>query len=96
MTALEILQNGWTQGAMARTADGKPCEALSYGAVVFSITGALIRAYAGTGNFAEMYHKFYAANECLNLKNGKFLIDYNDAPTTTKEDAIESLKRAGV
>jgi len=94
MTASELVTAGWTQGAMARKADNTPCDALDPEAKLFSITGAIIRAYPE--NFAEMYHKLYEANECLNLKNGKFMLDFNDAPLTTKEVVLEALKRAGM
>jgi tRNA A37 methylthiotransferase MiaB len=93
MTASELVNIGWTQGAMARKADDTSCDALDKDAVKFSITGAIIRAYPG--NFAEMYHKFYNANECLDF-NSKLVVDYNDNPQTTASLAIEALRRAGM
>lgn len=91
MTAAELVQIGWSQGAMARKADNTPCSALDNEAVAFSITGAIIRAYPG--KFSEMYHKLYNSTEFL--KN-TFVIDYNDNPNTTKESVIEVLKNAGI
>jgi hypothetical protein len=93
MTASLFVNLGWTQGAMARKADNTPCDALDPEAKLFSITGAIIRAYPE--NFAEMYHKLYNANACLNL-NGKFISDYNDDPQTTASLIMEALKRAGM
>lgn len=94
MTASELVNIGWTQGAMARKADNTPCSALDTDATFFSITGAIIRAYPG--NFSKMYHKLYEANECLNLNNGKFMLDFNDDPQTTASMVIEALRRAGM
>jgi hypothetical protein len=96
MTTLEVLKaareliatpDKWSQGAMARNADGRPVWAAANDAVCFCAEGAIQRAGAG------MFNR--AFNVVVDLvETGDPLHRFNDASTTSHEDILALFDRA--
>ncbi len=90
MIAYEFLKTvEWTQGALARKADGSNCEMFSEEAVAFCLSGVVLRTYKEKAN--EAYKKIY---DLIGLNVN--VIKYNDDPSRTKEDVLQLFLDSGV
>jgi hypothetical protein len=102
MTAIKLIEHGWTQRAAARRADGSPCGPADDGAAAWCLTAALyIRDYASdTG-------PCFAAERCvravIGLRDRKDDLDdrgpdgtttWNDSPERTVKDVLAALREA--
>jgi hypothetical protein len=81
----------WTQGVLARMADGTPCSAHDPQAVAFCVSAAVQRAYCRpvrgfTGAFSAL----------LCATGGRAPDDWNDDLDRTWEEAYQLLKQANL
>jgi hypothetical protein len=77
----------WTQGVVARQADGTPCRAHDPRAVAFCVSGAVQRVYYRPG---EWIHGAFTT--LLHAIGGGRPGDWNDDPQRTWQEAYELLK----
>jgi hypothetical protein len=90
MKAYELLDSPekWTQGAMARNADGDVVAVTSPKAVRWCLAGAIKRSN-GTEDWEKAYDAFFETNK----RRG---ISWNDAPERTFEEVRAALIEADV
>jgi hypothetical protein len=90
---IEILRtNGWAKGYFARDEDGIAVECYDPLATCFCATGAMAR---GTENDNEsqgwaltLSYRFGR----MNIRDGRFLIEFNDNVADTKEEVMEAME----
>ncbi len=86
--AAELIEAGWTQRAMARSADGPPVAYNSDRACCFCMQGAVYRASPGVIGWQNPYW----AEVVARVKNP---VTYNDAPERTPAEVADELRRIG-
>ena len=90
--AIKFLEQGWTQGCLARNKDGRKTHPWNTDAVCFCAVGALVKAYEGDATEVE------TARDMLNallIEGGKrTLAAWNDELGRTKEDVIKLFEEA--
>lgn len=80
--AWKLIQNGWTQGSMARTKGGKPCSLKDASKVC--LAGAVLRVYG-----IAVMNLF---NESFSRSMGMGPVTWNDAPERKKSEVVKLLK----
>jgi hypothetical protein len=103
------IEQGWTQGASARMAEGTPCESTSKYAVCWCLAGAKsavlehILKPASNDDYAARSDAFHALNiklqnvlsaATLQLVGSESYVEFNDARTTTKADVLNLIDKA--
>ena len=95
---LLIEQFGWTQGALARTPQGRECGPLSDKAACFCANGAIDRAAQICGADAETRdHAYDAVKWGADLKGSPIMLqDWNDAADTKIIEVIRAFRKAAM
>lgn len=86
----KLIAKGWTQGEMARDANGDAIEPNSKNAVCFCSAGALHAAYQKYDDYNKAYDKL------LKIIGKESILTWNDDPSRTKEQVVEAMMKAGV
>jgi hypothetical protein len=86
--AAALVEDGWTQGHMARDADGDMADALGDRATCWCALGALYRAVGDDGDL------FRNVSVTLARQIGTAVPIWNDAPDRTQAEVIAALRRA--
>ena len=89
--AAELVEQGWTQGFVARTASGNECDSYHSQACVWCAIGALERSLYETGgrSFFDAHHKLQIASGDRGM-----LSEWNDAPERTQAEVVAAFRRA--
>jgi hypothetical protein len=91
MTALELIKQGWTQGASARDKDGKEVVSGSPEAVKWSALGAICCSVdARLAKYERAKAKLAAVIGTANI------IAWDDAPERTQAEVIAAFEKAGI
>jgi hypothetical protein len=81
------IEQGWTQGAAARDADGNQVGVHSPKAVCWCIAGATVASFLKQTDDLKLENN-------IRKVTGYSSVTFNDAPGRTKEEVIEALKKA--
>ena len=89
--AAELVEQGWTQGVVARTPSGNECDFYSSQACAWCAIGALDRGCHEIGISA-----FFVSHLKLQIATGErgTIADWNDAPGRTQADVVSAFRRA--
>ncbi len=104
--ALDLIQKGWTKSYHAKDVNGKCVFATAPEAVSFCAAGAVVRAIADNHPYGSNTEGPFIY--CLSLLkkhipvdkfsedfySGNPITNYNDNPTTTKEDIVNLFQKA--
>jgi hypothetical protein len=91
MTAMELIEKGWTQRAFARDRDGRKVLASDPRACKWCIGGAIYLAYPDQTAWLEAVAKLRKVIGDIALPTW-----WNDAPERTHEEVIEACRKAGI
>lgn len=93
LKAAEIVEQGWTQGEMARTAEDSKCGVSNPNACKFCMSGAIVRAVkeAQDGNYRRA---IAAANLLVQRKGYPSMPHFNDASARTQAEVAAALREA--
>ena len=85
------IASGWTQGAMARDADGEPCSVMAVKAVAWCSDGAVKYAAEDDAAWWEALKRLSAA---AGLRDSNELIIWQDVAERTHAEMLELFDRA--
>jgi hypothetical protein len=95
--ACDLVRSGWSQHADARSAEGVEVQPWHETAVAWSLLGALVAALeerADRGRDLPLDHLAAALNELAENIDDDSLANWNDEPTRTRDDVINTLESA--
>jgi hypothetical protein len=95
--ACDLVRNGWSQQADARSAEGAEVQPWQDAAAAWSLLGALVAALeerADRGRDLPLDHLAAALNELAELIDDDSLTNWNDEPERTHDDVINTLEAA--
>jgi hypothetical protein len=93
----ELVRSGWSQHADARSADGVEVQPWRDTATAWSLLGALVAALeerSDHGRDIPLEHLAAALNELATLIDDDSLTTWNDEPSRTQDDVIDTLEAA--
>ena len=98
--AADLVDQGWTQGAFARSATGQACRSWDSDAASFCLVGALdVASYQASAHVYSIYSSCLTVLRTLlkkrgELGNGKDLQAWNDNPDRKKREVVDLLLEA--
>ena len=95
--ACDLVRSGWSQHADARSAEGVEVQPWQKTGVAWSLLGALVAALeerADHGRDLPLDHLAAALNELAEHVDDDSLTNWNDEPTRTHDDVINTLQAA--
>jgi hypothetical protein len=95
--ARQLVENGWTQHADARTADGQVVDPWNPAAVCWSLLGALVAALEAQTDDDDQFAIGQLAVACVSLAqvlDRDSLTTWNDDPSRTRESVLAALDDA--
>jgi hypothetical protein len=93
LKAAEIVEQGWTQGELARTVEDSPCGVSNPNACKFCMSGAINKAVGNEhdGNYRRAMN---AANSVAFRRGYGNIPEFNDARERTQAEVAATLREA--
>ena len=99
--AADLVDQGWTQGAFARLADGQSCRSRDSDAASFCLVGALdVAGYQASAHVYSIYPSCLSVLRALLNKRGEIdlavegFLTWNDNPDRKKREVVDLLLEA--